>query len=249
MRLANKSIIVTGAASGIGAAGAARFAEEGAELLLVDVQADLLREVVAGIETAGGKAIACVADVSKEDDWDRIRSEALAAFGKVDVLWNNAGIGLTGNVVQTTPADWDRVHSINLRGVYLGCRALLPHMIERGGGTIVNTASELGTVGGPEIAAYSAAKFGVVGLTKSIAIDFATKGIRANALCPGPVDTPLLRRDEAAATARPPGANETLMGRWGQPVELANAAVFLASDESSFMTGATLVVDGGLTAH
>jgi NAD(P)-dependent dehydrogenase (short-subunit alcohol dehydrogenase family) len=242
-------VILTGAASGIGAACAARFAEEGAEVLAVDLQAEMLSEHVRGITAAGGKAMVFVADVSKEADWERIRQEALTAFGKVDVLFNNAGIGFTGSVLKTTPADWDRVHSVNLRGVYLGCRSLLPHMIERGGGTIVNTASELGTVGGPEIAAYCAAKFGVVGLTKSIAIDFATKGIRANALCPGPVDTPLLRRDEAEAEGRPAGSNDTPMGRWGRPEELANAAVFLASDESSFMTGATLVVDGGLTAH
>ncbi len=249
MRLAGKSIIITGAASGIGAAGAARLASEDAEILLVDVQADLLRGVVDGIVAKGGNAVACVADVSQEADWERVRSEALTAFGKVDVLWNNAGIGFTGNVLQTTPADWDRVLAIDLRGVFLGCRALLPHMVERGGGVIINTASDLGIIGGPAIAAYTAAKHGVIGLTKSIAVDFATRGIRANALCPGPVDTPLIRRDGDDGSSRGAGANDTPMGRWGRPPELAAAAVFLASDESSFMTGATLVVDGGLTAH
>lgn len=249
MRLAGKNIVITGAASGIGEASAIEFATEGARLLLVDVQAELLAKVVTGIKASGGDAEGIVGDVSSEADWDRVRETALARFGRVHVLFNNAGIGLTGNILTTTPEQWDRVHSINLRGPYLGCRAFLPHMIEQGGGNIVNTASELGTVGGPEIAAYNAAKFGVVGLTKSIAIDFAANGIRTNALCPGPVDTPLLRRDEDAATGRPPGSNETLIGRFGYPEELAKAAVFLASDESSFMTGATLVVDGGLTAR
>jgi len=249
MRLAGKNIVITGAASGIGEASAIEFAAQGARVVLVDVQEELLAKVVEGIRASGGDAEGIVADVASEADWERVREAAVARFGRVHVLFNNAGIGLTGNVLTTTPEQWDRVQSINLRGPFLGCRAFMPHMIEQGGGTIVNTASELGTVGGPEIAAYNAAKFGVVGLTKSIAIDFASKGIRINALCPGPVDTPLLRRDEDAATGRPPGSNDTLMGRWGRADELAKAAVFLASDESSFMTGATLVVDGGLTAR
>ncbi len=248
-RLADKSIIITGAASGIGAASARLFAAEGAGVTAVDRDAAGLAEVVGAITASGGRAQGVTADVSKEEDWARIFQAALDAYAGVDVLFNNAGIGVTGTILDTPPAEWDQVHSINLRGVYLGCRTVLQHMIDRGGGVIVNTASELGTVGGPEIAAYCAAKFGVVGLTKSIAIDFAAKGIRANALCPGPVDTPLLRRDEEGSGKRPAGANDTPMGRWGQPAEAAQAALFLASDASSFMTGATLVVDGGLTAR
>lgn len=249
MRLEDRVAIITGAASGIGAASARLFAEEGAAVTVVDINAEGARRVAGEIAASGGRAHSVAADVAGEADWQRVLSETLAQFGRVDILFNNAGIGLTGTILDTPPEEWDHIHGVNLRGVYLGCRTVLPHMIERGSGVIVNTASELGTVGSWGIAAYSASKFGVVGLTRCIALDFARHGIRANALCPGPIDTPLLRASQSAARNRPVETNSTVMGRPGRPEEAAKGALFLACDDSSFMTGATLVVDGGLTAH
>ena len=208
-----------------------------------------MRSTVESVRALGVLAIAVTADVSLSEGWEHIMGVVSDAFGRVDVLFNNAGIGLPGTILDTTPEEWDRILGTNLKSVFLGCRTVIPGMLERQRGVIVNMASELGTVGGHGIAAYSASKFGVVGLTKAIALDFAPQGIRVNALCPGPIDTPLLRATYSARKGRPIGADKTPMGRMGTVREAAGAALFLASDASSFMTGATLVVDGGLTAR
>jgi NAD(P)-dependent dehydrogenase (short-subunit alcohol dehydrogenase family) len=248
MRLAGKTAIITGAASGIGAASATLFAAEGAHVLGVDVDAMGLERTAEAVKAAGGVFEPLPADTSREEEWDRVRDAARESLGRVDVLFNNAGIGSPGTILETTPEQWDHVHNVNLRGTFLGCRALLPDMVENGGGVIINTSSELGTVAVDRMAAYVASKFAVIGLTKAIAVDFAAKGVRANALCPGPVDTPLLRRT-IATRVPPPNPKAVLVGRFGTAEELARAALFLASDEAAFMTGAVLVVDGGLTAR
>ncbi len=249
-RLAGKVCLVTGAGSGLGEACARLFAAEGACVVLVDRDPSGLARVTAAISDAGGRVKPVLADITLEAAWDRIVQEAMAAFGRLDVLHNNAGVGSSGNILSTRPEDWDRTMGVNLRGVFLGCRAVLPLMIEQGGGVILATASDRGLVGSFAATSYIASKHGVVGLMKSIAVDFAKHGIRANALCPGPIDTPMLHVPVAARDeGKPDWVDDTLNHRIASPEQIAQAALFLASDDSSFMTGATLVVDDGLTAH
>jgi NAD(P)-dependent dehydrogenase (short-subunit alcohol dehydrogenase family) len=250
-RLANKVCIITGAASGLGATCAWLFAEEGASMVVVDRDEVGLAATADTISSAGGSAMPILADVTLEAAWERVVQSALAEYGRIDVLFNNAGIGSSGNILDTRPEDWDRTMGVNLRGVFLGCRAVLPAMLAQGHGVILATASDRGVVASWGSASYVASKHGVVGLMKSIAVDFAKHGIRANALCPGPIDTPMLRTPHPFrdATGKPDWVDDTLNHRIATPEQIASAALFLASDESSFMTGATLVVDDGLTAH
>jgi 2-keto-3-deoxy-L-fuconate dehydrogenase len=177
----------------------------------------------------------------------------IARFGRIDILCNNAGIGVAATVVDTTEEDWDRVINVDLKGVFLGCKYVIPHMLRQGGGVIVNTASVAGMVGVLNRAAYCAAKAGVIGLTKSIAVDFVTKGIRANCVCPGTVETPwidkILAQQPDPVAERQRMIERQPMGRMGKPEEIAAAALYLASDEAAFVTGTELVIDGGLTAR
>jgi NAD(P)-dependent dehydrogenase (short-subunit alcohol dehydrogenase family) len=251
MRLKDKVAVVTGAASGIGFATARRFGLEGAIVVGADVLdiSDACREVL----QTGVTARFLPVDVSKADQVDRLFDEVVTSFGRVDVLVNNAGLGLSKRITDTTEADWDRLMDVNLKGVFLCARAAIPLMQTQGGGTIVNVASELGVVGGSEIAAYCASKGGVVQLTRAMAVDHCEDGIRVNCVCPGPVDTPLLEAIIEGSSdpeqERTRIAQKTLLKRVGSPQEIANVILFMASDESSYMTGSIVIVDGGSTAH
>jgi NAD(P)-dependent dehydrogenase (short-subunit alcohol dehydrogenase family) len=244
-RLSGKVAVVTGAGSGIGRASAARFAEEGAQVVLADISG---RQDDAA-ESIGASAIAVHADVTLSDDVDAMITAAEREFGRVDVLMNNAGAG--GPRMPLAEMDeetFDSVVRLNLRSTFLGMRYAIPVMLRGGGGSIINIASAAGLVGWKGSAAYAAAKGGVVQLTKSAALDYATQGIRVNAICPGMTWTGLAGGTEGTS---PPDdlVPPQPMKRWGMPFELAAAALFLASDESSFVTGAAIPVDGGYVAR
>jgi len=251
MRLNEKVAIITGAKSGIGFATALRFAAEGAKVVVADVR-DATQEV-REITKRVAEALFVQVDVSSEPQVNTLIEKTLAAYARLDVLVNNAGIELAKKVTDTTEAEWDRLMNVNLKGVFLCSKAAIPVMRRNGGGVIVNVASELGLVGGSEIAAYCASKGGVVQLTKAMAIDHAGDGIRVNCVAPGPVSTPLL--EAIVETSSNPEeerrriVEKTLLKRLGRPEEVANLILFLASDESSYMTGSVVVVDGGWTTQ
>jgi NAD(P)-dependent dehydrogenase (short-subunit alcohol dehydrogenase family) len=250
-RLRDKTAIITGAASGIGRESALLFASEGANVVVADMDEAAGEESVARIVESGGSAAFVRVDVSSAAEVESMIRFAEETFGSVEILFNNAGIFHPddGSVVETTEEIWDRVISIDLKSVYLGCRYGIPALLRAGGGSIINTASFVALMGAavPQIA-YTAAKGGVLSMTREIAVEFARRNIRANALCPGPVETPLL----AQLLSDPERRNRRLVhipqGRFARPDEMANAALFLASDESSYVNGATFVVDGGITA-
>lgn len=248
-RLDGKVAVVTGVGPGIGSAIAAAFAREGADLILVDLEGTDAVEVARGqAERQGVTAVVVRGDVSQQDTWDRIAEVGRLRFGGVDVLVNSAGRGHRGTVLELDEADWARILGVNLTSVALGCRAVLPQMIEAGGGAVVNVSSANASIANPRLAAYAAAKGGVEALTRNIALDHGRQGIRANAIAPGAILTTAaaddLDDDEAASTR-----DNYLTGSWGAPEDIANAAVYLASDEAAFVTGAVLAVDGGLTVQ
>jgi len=251
MKLSNKIALITGAKSGIGYATALRFSMEGAKVVAADVQ-DAQQEI-AFITAAGGNASFLPVDVSSEGSVRGLMDQLIKEHGRIDVLVNNAGIELAKKATDTLEAEWDRLIDVNLKGVFLCSKIAVDEMRRTGGGVIVNVASELGLVGGSEIAAYCASKGGVIQLTKAMAIDHAIDNIRINCVCPGPIDTPLLDRIIASSVdadkERLSTMDKTLMKRLGRPDEIANVITFLASDESSYMTGSVVVVDGGLTAQ
>ncbi len=248
--LEGKVAIVTGAGSGIGRAISLRFAKEGAKVAAVDYMAATAEETVSMLKAAGGEGMSIACDVSKTADVDRMVTAVADAYGKIDVLCNNAGVfdGFTPTL-DTDDALWDRVISINLKGVFLVARRVIPEMLKNGKGSIVNTASIAGLVANGGGVAYTASKHGVVGITRQLAAEFSGQGLRINAFCPGGILTGMtkdLAADEATDAAIKSGQ---LMPRWGTPEEMAAAALFLASDESSFSTGSLLVVDGGWTVR
>ena len=251
MRMKDRVSVITGARSGIGLATAHRFAREGATVVLVDLR-DATAEA-SRLASTGVKARFLQTDVSNASQVDHVIQETLTSFGRLDVLVNNAGIELPKTVIDTSEAEWDRLMEVNLKGVFLFSKASIPVMSRQGGGVIVNVASELGLVGGTDIAAYCATKGGVVQLTKAMAVDHAADGIRVNCVCPGPVETPLLEATIQGSAdperERRSIVEKTLIKRVGRPEEIANVILFLASSESSFMTGSIVVVDGGVTAH
>jgi NAD(P)-dependent dehydrogenase (short-subunit alcohol dehydrogenase family) len=250
-RLQAKVAVITGAGGGIGREAARLFAAEGAKVVVADVVDTAARLTVEEITSTGGTAVAVRADVSDEAQVAAMVSTATAEYGGIDVLFNNAGIfpGDDGGVLDTSPETWARVMDVNLKGVWLCCRAAVPAMTTSGGGAIVNVASFVALMGAATAqVAYTASKGGVLAFTRELAVEYARRGIRANALCPGPIDTPLLAELIADPDRRQRRLVHIPMGRFGRPEEIARAALFLASDESSFMTGAALVVDGGITA-
>lgn len=253
-RFTGRVAIVTGAASGIGAAAAALFAAEGASVVVSDIDGEGAERVAAGIVAAGGRAIAGVGDVAVAADVESIVRVALEAYGRVDVLFSNAGIpSLVPSFVDLTEEEWDRVIDVNLKGGFLMARAVVPHMIAAGSGSIVFTGSDMSFVGDPFLPAYNASKGGVLMLMRSLALSLVVHGIRVNAVCPGTTDTPLLDLELGRAPDPRARAAGNLVaapiGRMATPEEVAMAALFLASDEASFIVGTALMVDGGATAR
>jgi NAD(P)-dependent dehydrogenase (short-subunit alcohol dehydrogenase family) len=227
------------------------FAAEGAKVVLTDVSDDAGEAVAGEITQAGGQAAFVHADISKEADAKAMVEAAVSRFGKLDVLYNNAGImmGTDGSVDTTEESVWDKTLAINVKGVAFGCKYGVPAMIASGGGSIINVASFVAWMGAATSqTAYTASKGAVLAMTREIAVEYARKGVRCNALCPGPIDTPLLAELLADPARRQRRFVHIPMGRLGQAEELAKAALFLASDDSSYMTGASLIVDGGITA-
>ena len=251
MRLEGKVALISGGARGLGEAQARLFAQEGARVVIGDVLEDEGKKVEAGINEAGGDAHFARLDVTQEDQWQRVIDAATAMYGKLDILVNNAGIGggrfgvedLTGEV-------WDQVMAVNAKGVFLGTKLAIPEMLKAGGGSIVNISSQMGIVGSDTSnPAYHASKGAVHIFTKAVALRYATKGIRVNSIHPGPIQTPMLEAGFVDPERQRWVMSRVPMGRVGQPIEVAYGVLFLASDESSFVTGAGLVIDGGYIAQ
>jgi NAD(P)-dependent dehydrogenase (short-subunit alcohol dehydrogenase family) len=251
MRLEGKVSLITGGASGMGMVASKLFATEGAKVVLTDVSDEAGEKVAAEIAANGAEALYVHADVSAEADAEAMVRAAVDRFGRLDVLYNNAGImpAADESIVDTSDATWDAVLAVNVKGVAHGCRFGIPAMLEHGGGSIVNVASFVAWMGAatPQIA-YTSSKGAVLAMTREIAVEYARRGIRCNALCPGPIETPLLMQLLSDEQKKQRRFVHIPMGRLGQAEELAKAALFLASDDSSFMTGASLIVDGGITA-
>jgi 3-oxoacyl-[acyl-carrier protein] reductase len=249
MKLANKIALITGAGSGMGRVASLLFAKEGAKIAAIDIEEKGAQETVRLIEAEGGKAIAFKADVSKSADAQAMVAATIEKLGAPNIVYNNAGIeGKAERIVDLADEDFDRVIAINLRGVWLGMKYAIPHMIKNGGGSIVNTASIAGLVGLRNSSAYCAAKAGVIAITKVAALENGRHNIRVNAICPGAIDTPMVSRIQGGGTMSERAISRiSTLGRIGKPEEIAKMALFLASDESSFATGAPFIVDGGWT--
>ena len=251
MRLENKVALITGAGNGIGREAALLFAAEGASITAVDMDGPAVETVAAEIRSAGGSCEPVIADVSSADGCEGMVGAAEEAFGRLDVLFNNAGImmGADSDAVDTDEAVWDRTMAVNAKGVYLGCKYGIPALLRAGGGSIINTASFVALVGAatPQLA-YTASKGAVLALTRELAVVHARQNIRVNALCPGPLRTKLLMDFLDTEEKRQRRLVHVPMGRFGEAREMAQAALYLASDESSYVTGTEFLVDGGLTA-
>jgi len=254
-KLEGKAALITGAGSGIGRASAELFSSEGSAVAVVDLREDAARETADKISADGGRAVAVAADVTDADGIEAAVARIVSELGRLDIVYNNAGIGSTGSVADGTEEDWDRCLAVNAKGTFLTSRAAVPHLEASGGGAIVNQGSVAALVGVANFAAYCAAKGAVVSLTRSMAIDLAPRGIRVNVICPGTVFTPLM---EPMLTARGGGdmakglaltVAKYPIGRLGTPEEIARVALFLACDDAAFVTGSTFAADGGMTAQ
>ncbi len=253
MRLEAKVAVVTGGGSGIGRAISLRCAEEGAFVAVTDVDERAGSQTVEAIEGRGGRAAFYPLDVSAEKDFARVLDAVEEELGPLDVMVNNAGIGVAGNVAEQTESEWDLMMNVNAKGAFFGCKHAVRRMLPHGGGVIINIASVAGMVGVSSRAGYGASKAAIIGLTKSVAVDFADKGIRCNSISPGTVASPWIQKI-LANNPHPEEARRQMearqpIGRLGTPEEIASLAVYLASDESSFMTGSNVVIDGGITAR
>jgi NAD(P)-dependent dehydrogenase (short-subunit alcohol dehydrogenase family) len=251
VRLDGRVCVITGGASGMGRVASKLFATSGARVVIADVSDDAGASAAEAIVASGGEATYVHADVSSPADAEAMIGAAVERFGSLDVLYNNAGVmlGEDASVTDTPEEIWDRTLAINVKGVAFGCRYGVPAMIASGGGSIINVASFVAWMGAATSqTAYTASKGAVLSMTREIAVEYARRGIRCNALCPGPIDTPLLSELLSDPERRQRRFVHIPMGRLGRPEELARAALFLASDDSSFMTGASLIVDGGITA-
>ena len=254
MRLKDKVAIITGAGSGQGRAAALIFSREGASIAVSDWKPELGDETVTLVKKAGGEAIFIRTDVSESADVQNLVRTTVSTYGRIDILYNNAGVGFSSplsmaDVINTPEADWDRVIAINLRSMYLTAKYGIPEMIKSGGGSIINTASIAALIGSEAAHAYTAAKGGMVALSRALAVEFGPKNIRVNCICPGAIDTPMIAPviDPLKQSGQP--FMTSPIRRLGMPEDIANCALYLASDESSFVTGATLVVDGGYIAR
>ena len=242
--------LISGGARGMGAAEALLFAREGARVVLGDILDAEGERVEAEITGKGGEAVYVRLDVTSEADWERAVATALGRFGRLDVLVNNAGIGGGSRIEETTEALWDQVMAVNAKGVFLGTKAAIPAIRRAGGGSIVNISSQLGLVGFEDSSPqYTASKGAVRLLTKTTALQYARDGIRANSVHPGPIVTPMTERRRADPATYQRMVSRIPLGRYGEPDEVAYAVLYLASDESSFVTGSELVIDGGWTAQ
>jgi NAD(P)-dependent dehydrogenase (short-subunit alcohol dehydrogenase family) len=249
MQLSGKAALITGGASGIGRATALLFAREGAAVAIADLNGKAGEGIASEITQFGGRAIFAPADVARAADCRRLAERAIREFGRIDILFNNAGIIRRATVLELSEDDWDRVMAVNVKSIYLLSREVIPHMQKQGGGSIINSASGWGLAGGAKAAVYCASKGAVVLLTKAMAIDHGPQKIRVNCICPGDTDTAMLRSEaqqlgEANDHFLTEAAKRPL-GRVGSPDEIAQAVLYLASDASSFVTGTALVVDGG----
>ena len=253
MKLSGKVAVITGAGSGIGHEAAKLFSQEGAVVVVVDRNEAAAETVAAELRGLGAVADAVMADVSRESDVVAVIGHAVSRHGRLDILVNNAGYGIAGTVVTTSVEDWDALMAVNVRGVFLGCKHAIPVMERQGGGVIVNTASTVANIGILDRAAYVASKGAVQALTRAVALDHVGANIRVNCVAPGTIESPyfaeILARAPDSAALRRGLETRQAMERFGQPIEIARAMLFLASDDSSFCTGTTLTADGGWTAR
>ncbi|UVI33835.1 SDR family NAD(P)-dependent oxidoreductase [Paenibacillus spongiae] len=248
MRLTDKVAIITGAAGGMGKADAILFAKEGAKVVITDLQEEKLQETVQEIVRSGGEAVGFTHNVTSEEDWIRIVDETIARFGKIDILVNNAGVSNATPMLDMTVEQWDKTMAINVTGTFLGQKHVIPHMIKNGGGSIVNISSIAGLTGGSGAGAYTASKGAVRLLTKATAIDFAKHNIRVNSVHPGYIKTPMSIELMADEKMKQWFLSQSPLPRLGEAEDIANGVLFLASDESSYITGIELPIDGGYYA-
>lgn len=250
-RLQDKVTVITGAGNGMGAAAALRFVAEGASVVVADNDAEAASAVAAGLTDDGADAVAVEMDVRDRHAVERMVAAATSRWGHLDVLYNNAGVSHAGDgtPIDTTEEIWDLTFDVNVKGIFLCCQAAIPAMLDSGGGSIINVASFVAHMGAatPQLA-YTASKGAVLSMTREIAAIYARRGLRANALCPGPVLTPLLEKFMADEAEKQRRLAHIPMGRFGEADEMVNGAVFLASDESSYVTGQSLIIDGGITS-
>ena len=248
MRLQDKSAVITGAASGIGRAIALKFVHEGAAVMAADLDGKAAMSLADEIEADGGSAIGIGADITKRAEIDVMVAAAIERFGRIDVLVNNAGSRIIKPFLEHTEEDWRHMLDVNLTGHFLCCQAVIPHMLEAGGGRVINMASIASYVGRPNRAGYVAAKGGLLSLTRALAADMAGKNVTVNALAPGMIASPLNRDFAEDQVLGEAWKTENLAGRWGEPEDVAGVATFLASDDAGFITGETITVDGGSIA-
>jgi len=253
-RFDGKAVIVTGGASGIGKATALGFLEEGAKVAIFDLSKKNAQAAMAELKGKGHDPVLFIGDISKASDVKRMVKGALAKFGRIDVVFNNAGILVEGTVENVSEKDWDRIMSINVKGIFLMCKEVVPIMLKQGKGAIVNNASCSGLVGDRSAIAYNASKGAVVLMTKCLALDYALNNIRANCVCPGEIETPMFHQEARSRNMPIDEYRKVLceyhpIGRLGNPKEVADTVLFLASDDASFITGAAVSVDGGYTCQ